>query len=49
MPEVEGRSTALEIEGENTEILEAPADLSTLPELMAAKHWKRGTKICGFS
>ena len=38
MPEVEGRSTALEIEGGRPEIFEAPADLSALPELMASEH-----------
>lgn len=37
LPEVEGRSTALEIGGESTEIFEAPADLSALPELVATE------------
>ncbi len=38
MLEFEGRSAALEIEGGSTEIFEAPADLSALPELMATEH-----------
>ena len=38
MPEVEGRSTARELEGGSTEIFEAAADLSALPELLATEH-----------
>ncbi|KAL9077774.1 MAG: hypothetical protein Q9161_000146 [Pseudevernia consocians] len=38
MPEVEGRSTARELEGGSTEIFEAPADLSALPELLGTEH-----------
>lgn len=38
MLELEGRSAALEIEGGRTEIFEAPADLSALPELMPTEH-----------
>lgn len=42
MPVVQGRSTALGIEGEEPEIFEAPAASSALPELMAAKDKTRG-------
>ena len=38
MLELEGRSAALDFEGGSTEIFEAPADLSALPELMATEH-----------
>ena len=37
IPGVEGRSTALEMDGGSTEIFEAPADLSALPVLMGTE------------
>lgn len=46
MPVVEGMSTALGVEGEETEIFEAPACLSALHEVMPTRHQNRGTKEC---